>query len=68
MRKKMMLIMLIFYLMAFPPLIRLFNCSGSILGIPTFIFGLLVLSLGMVVTTLILYRCEEKNKKDGDRK
>lgn len=68
MRKKMILIMLLLYFMAFPPLIRIYNHSGFICGIPTFVFGVLVASIGMVVSTLILFRYEEKHKKNGEQK
>ena len=64
MRKKIVRIMFLLYLMAFPPLIGLYNRSGSICKIPTFIFCLLLISLGMVLSTLILYRSEESEENE----
>ena len=64
MRKVIMVLMLMIYLMAFPPFIAVYNKVGFCFGIPNFIFGLLILSLGMVLVTFILYRYENK-KKDG---
>ena len=68
MRKKMIILMFVLYLMALPPFITAYNRNGFCLGLPTFLFGLLAISLGMVLVTFLLYHYEENNKKDGDQK
>ncbi len=61
MRKTIIALIIIFYAMAFPPFNSIYNQPGFVLGIPTFMFGLIVNALIMIALIFILYIYEEKN-------
>lgn len=55
------IIAVIYLFGVFPPFMSLYNRPGFILGMPTFIFGLLIFALSMLLVTYILYRHEYKD-------
>ncbi len=60
-RKIIILLIVICYAMAFPPFNSLYNQLGFVFGIPTFMFGLIVNALIMILLIFILYLYEEKH-------
>lgn len=68
MRKIIGVLVAICYLMAFPPFINLYNRPGFVLGIPTFIFGLIMNAICLVLSVLVLYCYENKRDEDEQKK
>lgn len=64
MRKVIILLIFLLYILAFPPLNAIYNRGGFVFGIPTFIFGIMIISSLLVFLTFILYRYENKNKDE----
>jgi uncharacterized membrane protein YhaH (DUF805 family) len=65
MRKVIIILMLLCYLMAFPPFMSIYNRPGFVLGIPTFMFGLFCISACLILLVYILYRYEDKQNREN---
>lgn len=65
MRKVITILILLCYLMAFPPFMNIYNRPGFVLGIPTFMFGLFCIAACLILLVYILYRYEDKQNREN---
>ncbi len=65
-RKVVIILILMCYAMAFPPMNGIYNQVGFVCGIPTFMFGLLVNALLPVLLITFLFIYESKKEKELD--
>lgn len=63
-RKLIIGLILTCFLFTMPPMFHIYNQPILILGIPMFMFGIIILTLTMVLLTYILYRYESKNEDE----
>lgn len=65
MRKVIIALIVVFYAMAYPPFIGIYNQLGFVFGVPTFMFGLITNAFIMIALIFILYMYEEKHGASG---